>query len=72
LFSIDVNTANHLQCWPGGTNFHLHTRLDQGAWGGEVTTRRPLMGVRLSAFDDAVGGGGGGGMRLAGVGGLAA
>lgn len=51
-FSFDVAQVNHLQCHPGGTNAHLWTRVDQGAWGGEVTTRRLFAGVRVSALDD--------------------
>lgn len=57
LYFFDVAFVNHLQCHPGGVNAHLWTRVDQGAWGGEVTTRRLLAGVRLSAFDDGAGGG---------------
>lgn len=72
VYSLDVNEVGHMACLPGGANFHTWTRVDQGAWGGEVTTRRLLAGIRVSAFDDAVGGGSGGGMRLAGHGGLAA
>lgn len=54
VYSIDVNMANHLQCHPGGVNAHVWTRVDQGAWGGELTTRRLFAGVRPSAWDDAV------------------
>lgn len=39
---FDVNDANHLNFWLG-KNFHYWTRIDQGAWGGEVTTRIPWI-----------------------------
>lgn len=53
---FDVNAAGHLNCWPGGQNFHQATRVDAGSWSA-TTTRRPLMGIRLSSFDDGAGGG---------------
>ena len=52
IFSTSVNEVGHMNCLPGGAAFHLWTRLNQGAWGGEVTTSRLFAGVRLSAFDD--------------------
>ena len=35
-------------------------RVDAGSWDESLTTRRPLMGVRISAIDDGAGGGGSG------------
>jgi len=42
----------------GGQAFHFSSRADAGAW-SDTTTRRPIMGLILSAADDGVGGGGG-------------
>lgn len=54
--SFDVNTAAHWQCHGGdAVNSHQWTRVNQGAWGGEVTTRRLFAGVRLSAIDNGQG-----------------
>jgi hypothetical protein len=59
VYSIDVQQAGHLDCWPGGQNFNYTTRLDLGSWAGATTTRRLLAGLRFSHFDDAAGGSGG-------------
>jgi hypothetical protein len=58
LKQFDVSDANHLAAWPGGTLCHSATRTDAGSW-SDVTTRRPAMGVLVTALDDAAGGGGG-------------
>lgn len=59
LSYIDVSDANHFAALDGGTAMCLATRVNAGAWDAPTTTRRPLMGLYLSSFDDGVGGGGG-------------
>lgn len=54
VYSTDVNELGHMACLPGGSAFHLWTRLDQGVTWTPFTTRRLLAGIRLSAFDDGV------------------
>lgn len=50
--SFDVATAAHFQAHAGdASTWHLWTRVDQGSWGGEVTTRRLFAGVRVSGVD---------------------
>jgi hypothetical protein len=66
-YSLDVNEVGHMSCLPGGAAFHTWTRLNQGAWEGEVPTRRLLAGIRLNAFDNGLHGNSGplvGGGRL--------
>ena len=58
VYSTEVANAAHWTTHPGGAAFHLHTRLNQGATWTESPLRRPLMGIRLSALDDAATGGG--------------
>jgi len=70
LHEFTVPTAASMDSNSGGQNFHLTTRTDAGSW-SQTTTQRPLMGLLLSSFDDAVSASGGG-IRLAGHGGLAA
>jgi hypothetical protein len=68
---FDVNSAALLDQMPGGQTCHFTSRVDAGSW-SQTTTRRPLMGLLISALDDGVSAGGsGGGIRLAGHGGLA-
>lgn len=57
---FDVNTAGHMGVHPLGTSCVLTSRLDLGSWAAATTTRRPFMGLRVSALDDGAGGGGGG------------
>jgi hypothetical protein len=52
----DVNIWNQVE---QGGNFHWSQRVDAGAW-TDTTTKRPTVGVVVSALDDGVGGGGGG------------
>jgi hypothetical protein len=54
---FDMNAANHFQAHEGGPNFRHTNRTNGGAWAAETTTRRPLMGIRISALDDGTGGG---------------
>jgi hypothetical protein len=56
---IDVADANHFAALDGGTAMCLTGRVNEGSWDAPTTTRRPLMGLYLSSFDDGVGGGGG-------------
>lgn len=59
LFYFDVSAANHLQAHAGGPTWALTTRTDAGSWAAITTTRRPMMGLKFSQFDDGAGGGGG-------------
>jgi len=58
LHIYDVASAGHLDAHSLGASCCLATRLDSGAW-STVSTRRPLIFVKASAFDDGAGGGGG-------------
>jgi hypothetical protein len=51
----DAAMLGHLE---GGTDFYLSERDNTGAW-TETTTKRPMIGIGLSAFDDGAGGAGG-------------
>ncbi len=44
-----------MDSFDGGQNFHWSERTDAGAW-TDVTTKRPFIGLKLSAFDDGAGG----------------
>ena len=68
-YDFDVNAAALLDAVAGGQNWHYTSRTDAGAW-TQVTTKRPFMGLLVTAIDDGAGASGGG-MRLAGRGGLA-
>jgi hypothetical protein len=57
LYDYIFGDAANLGAMDGGTNFHLSTQTNAGGW-TETTTRRPVMSLLLSAFDDGVGGGG--------------
>lgn len=61
LYYGDVSTAAHLDTLPGGQNAHYAEQTDAGGFSA-TTTRRPFIGVILSAFDDGVGGGSGSGI----------
>jgi hypothetical protein len=52
IYSFDVADPLHFACHEGGPAFRLVTRLDNGAWGAPTLTRRPLIGLSLSALDD--------------------
>lgn len=54
LYEFDVSSANHFQAHPGGTSFVHNTRNDAGAWGTATTTKRPFMGLRVSALEYGV------------------
>jgi hypothetical protein len=58
-YSFDVSDANHLTCMDGGINFNYATRLNQGVWAANTTTRRLFAGFRISQLDDGAGGSGG-------------
>lgn len=53
VYDFTVNNANHFQAWPLGTSAYLATRVDAGAW-TPLTTRRPMMGLYVSAISDGV------------------
>jgi hypothetical protein len=55
---FDVGAAGHMGVHPLGTGCVLTSRLDLGSWAAVTATRRPLMGLRVSALDDGAGGGG--------------
>jgi hypothetical protein len=57
LYGTTVTNANHFQAMAGGTAFSWAQRTDAGAW-SPTTTKRPFMGIIISALDDGVGGGG--------------
>lgn len=52
-FTIDAVAV--MDSFDGGQDFHHTSRTDGGSW-TDTTTRRPLMGLILDAFDDGVGG----------------
>jgi hypothetical protein len=59
LTYFDVAAAGHFQAHDGGTSFHMASRLNSGAWDSTGTssvylTRRPFMGIRISALDDGL------------------
>ena len=58
LLQVDVSANGHFQAWAGGTAWNTTSRVDAGSWAAVTATRRPLMGIRVSACDDGVGGGG--------------
>lgn len=51
LASIDLNSASHLNVWPGGSNATHTSRVDAGAWATATTTRRFMAGVRISSIE---------------------
>lgn len=53
IYDFTMSDANHLQAWPLGTAAYLATRVDAGAW-TPLTTRRPMMGLYLSAISDGL------------------
>ncbi len=55
----DVASTAIMAAMPGGANLVCAERTDAGAW-TKINTRRPFLGVSISALDDGVGGGGGG------------
>lgn len=57
LVVYEVQTANHLQAFPGGTEFHLVTRTNAGAW-TSVTTSVPAMLIKIGDWTPPTGGGG--------------
>jgi hypothetical protein len=65
LLYFTVNAAAILDQLSGGQTFHWTQRVDAGAW-TQTTTKRPMMGLFFTAFDDATGGGGGGGPLISG------
>lgn len=65
LHEFDVAAAAIMDQFEGGQNFHHTSRTGASAW-TEVTTKRPLMGLCVSAIDDAVQTGGGGGFIFLG------
>jgi hypothetical protein len=61
IYHFDVANANHFQAHAFGTSGAITSRVDGGAWDAPTTTRRPFMGIKISALDDGAGGGGGSG-----------
>jgi hypothetical protein len=51
-----VPSAAAADSYPGGQECHYTARTDAGSW-TQTTTKRPLMGVILSALDDGAGSG---------------
>lgn len=56
VYDITVADANHFQASPLDIAACLATRVDAGAW-TTLPTRRPLMGLYVSAIPDGAGGG---------------
>jgi hypothetical protein len=52
LYHSDVAAAGHFDAWPLGNTAVLNSRTDGGAWGAAIATRRPYMGLMLSALSD--------------------
>lgn len=48
LYSLDVANENHLQAVGNAGNWLFTSRTDAGAFDAVTTTRRPLMGLRIS------------------------
>lgn len=61
LWYFDVSVAGHMGLHTMGENCVLTSRIDGGSWAAATSTRRPLLGLRVSSLDDGAGGGGGGG-----------
>jgi hypothetical protein len=59
LAYFDVDTAAVLDQLAGGQNAQWSQRTDAGSW-TQTATRRPMIGVIITALDDGVAGGGGG------------
>lgn len=59
IYEATVQDAAHFAAWPGGQNWHATERTDAGSW-SQTTTRRPYMGLLVTAVDDGAGGAGGG------------
>jgi hypothetical protein len=57
LIWFDVAAAAILDAWDGGQGFHWSERTDAGAW-TDTTTKRPMIGLIVTALDDGAGGGG--------------
>lgn len=56
-YDFDVNAAALLNAVEGGQNWHYTQRTDAGAW-TQTTTKRPFMGLLVTAIDDGAGGSG--------------
>ena len=67
-YYFEIATAALMEALIGTLDCYQTERTDAGAW-TETTTKLPIIGVRVSALDDGVGGGGGGIAKLAGDGG---
>lgn len=57
---VEVGSAAAMDGFEGGQDFHRTERTDAGSW-TDTTTKRPWMGLAVSAFDDGASGGGGSG-----------
>lgn len=57
VYYQDIASADHRQALPFGTSGAYVTRVDGGSWAAATTTRRPMLGLHVSAFDDGAGGG---------------
>lgn len=51
VYSYDVADVLQLDCSSGGQDFCFATRLDQGSWAANTTTRRMLGGTRLASIE---------------------
>lgn len=64
----DVSDANHLTIAQGGTAYHYASRENAGAW-TPLTTRRPLISMRVAKVDNGASVGGGSGLTVGSLGG---
>jgi hypothetical protein len=55
---FEISAAAQMDAFECGQNFHRTERTDSGAW-TDTTTKRPWMGLLVSAFDDGASVGGG-------------
>lgn len=63
---ITLGSATYRSAYSGGTTRSLASRNNGSGAFSSDTTKFPIMGVRMSAFNDTSGGGGGGGGSLVG------
>lgn len=53
---VTVSSSSTMGQMSGGTTFVLGTRLDQGAWDADTTTRKPLIYLQFDQFSNGGGG----------------
>jgi hypothetical protein len=58
LYDFEVVDASYMDAVEGGSSWYYTERTDAGSW-TETTTKRPWIGLLVTACDDGAGGGGG-------------